>query len=127
MLCAEWWAFEILTILSGIIGVNEQAANVVAFNVLAQVFMIPLGMQEASCAIIGIEIGANNVPLAKRYASVISTIAFCTIIGIALLLYYFSVSIAALFSEDPDVFNLTIKAIQILAILHLADGGQGYM
>ena len=26
MLCAEWWAFEILTILSGIIGVNEQAS-----------------------------------------------------------------------------------------------------
>ena len=23
MLCAEWWAFEILTILTGIIGVNE--------------------------------------------------------------------------------------------------------
>ena len=35
MLCAEWWAFEILTILSGIIGVNEQAAQVIAFNILA--------------------------------------------------------------------------------------------
>ena len=23
MLCAEWWAFEILTILSGVLGVNE--------------------------------------------------------------------------------------------------------
>ena len=44
MLCAEWWAFEILTILSGIIGVNEQASQVIAFNVLAQCFMIPMGM-----------------------------------------------------------------------------------
>ena len=23
MLCAEWWAFEVLTILAGVIGVNE--------------------------------------------------------------------------------------------------------
>ena len=34
MLCAEWWAFEILTILTGIIGVNEQATQVIAWNVL---------------------------------------------------------------------------------------------
>jgi MATE family multidrug resistance protein len=29
MLCLEWWAFEIIHIMVGYIGVDEQAANVV--------------------------------------------------------------------------------------------------
>ena len=75
MLCAEWWSFEIMIILAGIIGIIEQAVNVITFNVISQLFMIPLGMQEASCALIGNEIGANNPKLAKKYFKVISTIA----------------------------------------------------
>ena len=33
MLCAEWWCFEINVILSGILGVIEQAVFVIVFNV----------------------------------------------------------------------------------------------
>ena len=50
MLCAEWWCFEIAVILSGILGVIEQAVFVITFNVIAQLFMFPMGIQEASCA-----------------------------------------------------------------------------
>ena len=89
MLCAEWWAFEILTIIAGILGVKEQATQVILFNICAQVFMVPQGMQEAACAIIGNEIGANNVRLARRYYRVISTIAAVVTIAIALVLYIF--------------------------------------
>ena len=35
MLCAEWWSFEIMVILAGILGVIEQAVNVITFNVIA--------------------------------------------------------------------------------------------
>ena len=44
MICAEWWAFEIVVILSGILGVVEQGSTVILFNVCAQMYMIPLGM-----------------------------------------------------------------------------------
>ena len=62
-------------ILAGILGVVEQAVNVILFNIIAVVYMMPLGMQEASCALIGNEIGANNPKLAKKYCKVISAIA----------------------------------------------------
>ena len=31
MLCAELWSFEILIFLSGVLGINQQAANVIFF------------------------------------------------------------------------------------------------
>ena len=66
MLCAEWWSFEIMVFLSGKMGVNEQAAVVISLSINTLVFMIPMGMQEAFCALIGNEIGANNPKLAKK-------------------------------------------------------------
>ena len=75
MTCSEWWAFEIMVILAGILGITEQAVNVILFNIIAVLYMAPVGMQEASCALIGNEIGANNPKLAKKYGKVISTIA----------------------------------------------------
>ena len=52
MLCAEWWAFEILIFLAGILGILEQATMIIIFQVLTQAYMINLGVQEASTALI---------------------------------------------------------------------------
>ena len=53
MLCAEWWAFEILNLLAGILGVREQAAMTISFNITIQTFMINMGIQEAAAALVG--------------------------------------------------------------------------
>lgn len=53
MLCLEWWAFEVICIMVGYIGVNEQAANVIIFQIVALLFMIALGFSQASCSMIG--------------------------------------------------------------------------
>ena len=57
MLCSDWWAFEILTIISGLIGVSEQATFVIIANLSAQIYMVPVGIQEATCVMIGNAIG----------------------------------------------------------------------
>ena len=41
----EWWAYEAMTLLSGYISVDAQAAQVVTMNIVALIFMISLGMQ----------------------------------------------------------------------------------
>ena len=103
MICAEWWSFELMVILSGILGVVEQAANVISFNVIAQLFMVPLGMQEASCALIGNEIGANNPQLARKYFRVISTIALLCQVAICLFLGLGRKFIASIFTDEARV------------------------
>ena len=44
MYCAEFWAFEIITILAGILGVEYQAANTIIFHINAQIFQIAKGL-----------------------------------------------------------------------------------
>lgn len=53
MLMLEWWAYEVMTLLSGYIGVNEQASQVVIMNIIALLFMIALGLNQAASATIG--------------------------------------------------------------------------
>jgi len=44
MICAEWWAFEVLTVIAGLLGVAEQASQVILFSVSALIFMQPLAV-----------------------------------------------------------------------------------
>ena len=44
MICAEWWAFNIMTILAGVLGVTELASYTVCTNVAVVNFMVPLGI-----------------------------------------------------------------------------------
>ena len=45
MICSEWWAFEILTVMAGILGVVELACQVIIGNVSATLFTVALGVQ----------------------------------------------------------------------------------
>ena len=44
MITAEWWAFQALLILAGIIGVNELAAATICMSLCRLVLMVPLGI-----------------------------------------------------------------------------------
>ena len=66
MECLEWWAFDILILITGVIGVEEQAANVIIMNIVFDASMIAYGMQEALTTLVGNCIGANQVKLSKK-------------------------------------------------------------
>jgi len=44
MICSEWWAFEALTIMAGILGVVELASQTISINVLATLSMVVLAI-----------------------------------------------------------------------------------
>ena len=62
----EWTCFEILTLISGQLGVTEQATFVILYNLATILWGIPCGVQAAITAMIGKEIGAGNIENAKR-------------------------------------------------------------
>jgi MATE family multidrug resistance protein len=63
MLCFEWWAFELLAIFSGYISISSLAAEVVLINIVAFLFMIPLGISIAASALTGACIGQGSIQL----------------------------------------------------------------
>lgn len=68
MLCFEWWAFELLAIFTGLLGVNELAAEVVIINMVSFIFMLPLGISYSASALTGNFLGEGKIDLAKRFA-----------------------------------------------------------
>ena len=53
MLCLEWWAYEMMTLMAGYLGVNEQAAQIVMLNIIAFMFMFALGLSSAASTVVG--------------------------------------------------------------------------
>lgn len=68
MLCCEWWIFELLAIFTGLLGVDQLAAEVVIINLIAFVFMIPLGISYSASALTGNYLGENKIDMAKKFA-----------------------------------------------------------
>ena len=127
MICALWWAFEILTLLAGMIGVSEQATQTIITTLSALVIQVPLGLSEGVCAVSGNCIGADNVALAKRFVNLVAFITAGFVILIAGIMFFSSSQIANLFTHDKDVLQITIRIIQFVAVLYVVDALQVYL
>ena len=83
MLCFEWWAFELLALFSGLMGVEALAAEVVVINMVTFVFMIPLGCSYAASALTGFFLGEGKIAQAKKYAML--TLVFNSMVTLVLI------------------------------------------
>lgn len=61
----DWGCYQILSLLSGYLGVKEQAAQIILWNTMSIMWQIPFGFQIASCAFVGQQIGAGELQKAK--------------------------------------------------------------
>ena len=127
MLLAEGWAFNVLGVIAGLISVTDQAVNTILLMIIAIMFMVPMGIQSAACAIIGEQIGANRVPLAKAYFHVMSIITLLTLLIIQTIVYFARKPIVRVFTEDPAVAELADSCVFIIILAFIPDIIQGSM
>ena len=100
MLCFEWWAFELLAIFTGLLGVNELAAEVVIINMVSFIFMLPLGISYSASALTGNYLGEGKIDLAKRFATL--TVVFDIILTTIIVIFMgaFSQGLSELFTQE---------------------------
>jgi MATE family multidrug resistance protein len=103
MVCLELWAYETMTIVSGLIGVHAQAAQVIQMNVGPFLYYVCSGFKYGVSKEVGNRIGRNNIPGAKHYMHVSNRLAFSVISSVVLLYFIFNKHIIALFTTDPKV------------------------
>jgi Na+-driven multidrug efflux pump len=94
---------DIFTVISSYMAVGILTAQYILRNITLLTFMIPVGIMMSSQIIVGNNIGANRVAVAKRYGYMCFKTAviwgFCTI----LILLIFRPYILGLFTADPLV------------------------
>ncbi|KAM7333540.1 hypothetical protein ACRRTK_006860 [Alexandromys fortis] len=86
MLCIEWWAYEIGSFLSGILGMVELGAQSITYELSIIVYMIPAGFSVAANVRVGNALGAGNIEQAKKSSAVslivteLFAVTFCVLI-----------------------------------------------
>lgn len=131
---AGTWAFEVSVFsaavyLMGLIDTVSVAAHVIALQIAALSFMVPMGLAQAVTIRVGLGFGARNeawIAMAGRVALGL-TMAFMSMA--ALTMWLFPRELAGLFLDDsrPDsgpVLDLAVRFLAIAAIFQLADGAQ---
>lgn len=72
----DWTCFEISSLLAGILGVKEQAVNIILLNLLTLSFQVGYGLQQATLALVGRQIGAGNEAKAAYYHRACMLVSF---------------------------------------------------
>jgi MATE family multidrug resistance protein len=127
MLCLEWWAFEVMSLICGLIGVEEQAAQVILINIVGIIFMIAMGIQQASSANIGWAIGTGDIYKAKEYLYVSNWIAFVLSSVCTLIFLLFGKQMVMVFTSSESLIKICTNSLGLVSCGLWPDMWQCYM
>ena len=63
----DYWAWEQMTLVAGLIGLTEQASQVLLMSLYSLPYATGHGLSSPGCTMIGLNIGCSNVKKAKEY------------------------------------------------------------
>lgn len=117
--------FSVVTLFIGnMFSTTIIAANQVVMNFSGMLFMVPLSISMAITIVVGYSIGGDRFQSAKQYAiiGVLGAIGF-VIMG-AIVMYFFRIPIASLYSSDPLVIQVAGQLFLFSIIFQLSDASQ---
>ncbi|EEB06105.1 MatE family transporter [Schizosaccharomyces japonicus yFS275] len=124
MICSEYWAFELLTFVAGILGTTELATMSILSTTSSLSYQLAFGIAAAAATRVGNLIGAGNVRLSKLSTQVALTIAFAVGVINCVVLLLLRNKWGYLFNSEPDVVSLVAQVIPLTAIMNIGDNTQ---
>jgi MATE family multidrug resistance protein len=128
------WSFEVgvfsaAVYLMGLIDTTSVAAHVIALQLAALMFMVPLGLAQAATVRVGYGHGAGDALWVTRAGRVAIAFALLFALASALIMWIFPAPLASLFldmskPESAAVLALAVQFLLIAAVFQLADGAQ---
>ncbi|CAK7236669.1 ethionine resistance protein [Sporothrix bragantina] len=122
---SEWWAFEIVALAAGCLGMRPLAAQSVIMTMDQVINTVPFGLGVAASARVGHRLGARDASGARRaaHAAALLSILFGTFL-LTVLMSSRHV-LGRLFSDDADVAALVAAVMPYVALFQIADGLNG--
>lgn len=119
MLCIEWWAYEVGSFLSGILGMVELGAQSITYELAIIVYMIPAGFSVAANVRVGNALGAGNIDQAKKSSAISLIVTELVAVTFCVLLLSCKDLVGYIFTTDRDIVTLVAQVVPIYAVSHL--------
>ncbi|KAL8032098.1 hypothetical protein ABFX02_13G072400 [Erythranthe guttata] len=118
MVCMEYWAFEILVLLGGLMPNSEISTSLIALCVNSEdiCFLVAYGLSAAASTRVSNELGAGNTERAKRAVAVILKLTVVIALCVVLALCFGHNIWARAFSHSPVVINAYVSMSPLLAV-----------
>uniref|UniRef100_A0A7N0T2A8 Protein DETOXIFICATION n=1 Tax=Kalanchoe fedtschenkoi TaxID=63787 RepID=A0A7N0T2A8_KALFE len=121
--CLEWWWYELMTLLAGYL--RNPRVTLATCGILIQttslLYTLPNALSSAASTRVGTELGAGN-PGRARLASAVAT----TLSAVASILGLMWTTLgremwARLFTDDPEILELTMTVLPLIGLCELAN------
>nr|XP_042111652.1 multidrug and toxin extrusion protein 1 isoform X1 [Ovis aries] len=122
MLCIEWWAYEIGSFLSGVLGMVELGAQSIAYELAVIVYMVPTGFSVAASVRVGNALGAGDIEQAKTSSAVALLVTGLFAVIFCVLLLGCKDVVGYVFTKDREIISLVAQVVPIYAVSHLFEG-----
>ncbi|KAK9077480.1 hypothetical protein SSX86_005817 [Deinandra increscens subsp. villosa] len=129
MVCLEYWAFELLVLLAGILPDSEITTSLIAMcvNTEAIAFMFTFGLSAAASTRVANELGARNADGAKHAMAVTLKLSIILSLGVVIALGFGHDIWAGSFSNSPVILNKYASMTPLLMISIILDSIQGVL
>jgi MATE family multidrug resistance protein len=121
-LAAEWWAWEIVGLVTSLLGTSALAAQSVLLVSSSVTYQLPFGASVATAVRVGNLLGANR-PTEAKISSRVALFLSLAMGGLnSALFIIFRRQWGWLFSSDMEVIKLVEHILPLLAFFQVADG-----
>ncbi|KAF7008898.1 hypothetical protein CFC21_023547 [Triticum aestivum] len=118
MVCLEWWSFELLVLLPGLLPNPKLEASVlsISLNTGSLAFMIPFGLGAAISTRVSNELGAGRPEAARLATRVIMVLGLATGVSLGLIMISVRNLWGYAYSNEKEVVEYIARMMPILSV-----------
>ncbi|XP_031265318.1 protein DETOXIFICATION 14-like [Pistacia vera] len=126
MICLEWWSFEFLTMLSGLLPNPELETSVlsVCLATISTLYTIPDGLGAAASTRVSNELGAGNPQAASIAVKAVMFLAVSEAITVSTTLFAGGHVFGYVFSDEKEVVDYVTKMAPLICLSVILDSLQ---
>jgi multidrug resistance protein, MATE family len=120
----EVTSFAFMAIFIARLGATPVAGHQVAVNLVSLLFMMPMALGHATCALVAQRVGAGDVADARRlgWHGVLFGTGLAAVVGLAV--YAAREPIVGLYTPDPAIAAAALPLLALVAVFHVFDALQ---
>ncbi|CAM0882152.1 unnamed protein product [Alopecurus aequalis] len=129
MMCLEWWSFELLVLMSGILPNPELQTSVlsICLTSITLLFTIPYGLGAGGSTRVANELGAGNPEGARSAVRVVMSIAVTEAVIVSGALLLSRHLLGSAYSSEEQVVSAVAAMVPLVCITVITDGLQGVL